>query len=222
MIKKFRKHLLKMYNSYLGKINFNFNTKPKRWELINKIIKKNKYTDYLEIGCFDNECFNKINIKNKIGVDPIKGGTVKETSDKFFEKNNKNFDIIFIDGLHIYDQVWRDIQNSLRFLNKGGTILCHDSLPQEYLEQTVPYSIGTWVGDVWKAIVKFRMEKNLDIAVCAIDHGVSIIKLRLNSKPLNLNISSAKNLHYRFYYKNYNYLMNIKNFEDSIKFAEND
>ena len=70
MFRKLKKKYYKLLNLYMGKINFNFENKPKRWELINKIIKNNNYSNYLEIGCFDNECFDKIIIVNKIGVDP--------------------------------------------------------------------------------------------------------------------------------------------------------
>ena len=219
MLKKIRSYLKELQNSYHGKINFNFDEKPKRWELINCIIKKNNYEDYLEIGCFDDDCFKKIKIANKIGVDPIKGGTIRKTSDDFFEENTDFFDIIFIDGLHEFDQVKKDILNSIKFLNNGGTILCHDTLPEQILEQTVPYSIGTWVGDVWKAIVEFRTSKNLDICVCTIDHGVSVIKKRINRNLLELDVKNFKDLKYKFYFKNYKQIMNPKNFNDAVDFA---
>ena len=219
MFRKLKNKYYKLLNLYMGKINFNFENKPKRWELINKIIKNNNYSNYLEIGCFDNECFDKIIIVNKIGVDPLKGGTIRKISDEFFETNIEKFDIIFIDGLHEYEQIKRDILNSIKFLKQGGTILCHDSLPEEYSEQTVPYSLGIWVGDVWKAIVEFRTLKDLDVCVCTIDHGVSVIKKRSNNNLLNLNKSNYKNLNYKFYYKNYSQIMNTKSFEECINFA---
>ena len=106
-----------------------------------------------------------------------------------------------------------------RFLNEDGTIMCHDSLPEKYSDQTVPYSLGTWVGDVWKAIIEFRSSKNIDICVCTIDHGVTIIKKRPNSNLLNLKILNFKELNFKYYYKNYPKLMNLKSFEDSISFA---
>ena len=219
MKKKIKKLTKNLINSYYGKINFDFDNKPKRWELINKIISKNNYKDYLEIGCFDDDCFKKINCENKTGVDPIRGGTIRKTSDDFFKENNYFFDIIFIDGLHEYDQVKRDITNSIKFLKKNGIILCHDSLPEQYLEQTVPFSIGIWVGDVWKAIIEFRMFEDLDICVCTIDHGVSLIKKRKNSDYLNLNLKNFKELKYGFYKKNYSKIMNLKSFDEAINFS---
>ena len=220
MFRKLRKKYYKLRNLYYGKVNFDFENQPKRWELINNIIKNNGYSSYLEIGCFNNECFDKINIESKIGVDPSKGGTIRKTSDDFFEKNIKKFDIIFIDGLHEYEQIKKDIINSIKFLKNGGTILCHDSLPEEYSDQTVPYSLGIWSGDVWKAIVEFRTLKDLDVCVCTIDRGVSVIKLRSNTDLLKLKNSNYKSLNFQFYFKNYSRIMNTKNFEECINFAK--
>jgi len=218
MLRKLKKKYYNFLNLYNGKINFDFDKKPKRWELINKIIEIKKYSSYLEIGCYDDECFSKILIDKKKGVDPIKGGTIRKTSDEFFKKNEEKFDIIFIDGLHEYSQVKRDILNSIKFLNKSGVILCHDSLPAEYSEQTIPYTFGTWVGDVWKAIVEYRTFENLDICVCTIDHGVSIIKVRQNENLIKLDVSNFKDLNYKYYFKNYNQLMNTKSFDDCLNF----
>ena len=104
------------------KINYNFD-KKNRLDLINFVIKKNKYKKYLEIGCNQDEVFKKIVI-DKIGVDPVNGGNFRGTSDDFFIKNSDKFDCIFIDGLHIYDQVKKDILNSIKVLNENGILLC--------------------------------------------------------------------------------------------------
>ena len=71
---------------------------------------------YLEIGCDQNDVFNSIPVihSNKIGVDPNSGGSHKMTSDDFFKQNDKSFDVIFIDGLHTYEQTQKDIINSLK------------------------------------------------------------------------------------------------------------
>ena len=46
------------------------------------------------------------------------------TSDEFFEKYpEEKFDVIFIDGLHHYDQCQKDTINALKKLNESGIIL---------------------------------------------------------------------------------------------------
>ena len=92
-----------------------------RTKIINWIINNRNYKRYLEIGVYDpNKNFNKIKIPFKISVDPGKEGlseaTYTLTSDEFFKQNTEKYDIIFIDGLHESEQVYRDIMNSLMFL----------------------------------------------------------------------------------------------------------
>ena len=48
------------------------------------------------------------------------------TSDKFFLKNNKSFDVIYVDGWHSTWQVSKDIKNSWKILNNNGIIICDD------------------------------------------------------------------------------------------------
>lgn len=42
------------------------------------------------------------------------------------EENLKRYDFIYIDGMHTYEQVKKDIQNYLPFVKKGGFIGGHD------------------------------------------------------------------------------------------------
>ena len=95
-----------------------------RTDIINFLIKKFDYKTYLEIGVSNtNLNFNHIEIPYKVGVDPDKsvyGIQHNLTSDEFFTLNNQKFDIIFIDGMHEFHQVYRDTQNSLNILNDGG------------------------------------------------------------------------------------------------------
>ena len=134
-------------------IDFKFENNFYRWDLLQKIIDIKNYKNYLEIGCDDDMLFSKINVLNKVGVDPYTGGNVRKTSDEFFKINKTKFDLIFIDGLHHYEQVKKDIENSLDVLTPNGLILLHDCLPCRQSHQAVPRYRGRWTGDVWKAIV---------------------------------------------------------------------
>jgi len=51
---------------------------------------------------------------------------LKLSSDVFFEKNNKFFDLIYIDGDHQTDQVNKDINNAWRILKDGGYLILDD------------------------------------------------------------------------------------------------
>ena len=108
------------------KIDISFKNKKNRLEIVQNILNLKKYRSYLEIGTFKNDLFNHVKCNVKVGVDPVSGGNIRKTSDAFFSENNQKFDLIFIDGLHHYEQVKRDMFNSLKFLNSKGIILLHD------------------------------------------------------------------------------------------------
>jgi len=50
----------------------------------------------------------------------------KMTSNDFFQSNNNKFDFIYVDGDHSAEQVYLDIINSWKVLNKGGYLLLDD------------------------------------------------------------------------------------------------
>jgi predicted O-methyltransferase YrrM len=207
-------HLL-FSEKFSKKINYNFD-KKNRLDLIDFVIKKNKYKKYLEIGCNQDEVFKKIDI-DKIGVDPLNGGNFRGTSDDFFIKNSDKFDCIFIDGLHIYDQVIKDILNSIKVLNENGIIILHDCLPSSIGHQRVPRTRYNWNGDVWKAIVEARTWNDFDTFTILADQGLGIIKKRKNPNILDIRNSSFKNLKFKFFYNNYKEIMRTVSFNDGIE-----
>ena len=204
--------------NFKGKIQNNFPENYYRWDLIKYLIEKNGYKDYLEIGCDQNQLFSKVEINNKIGVDPFSGGNIRKTSDAFFSNNTDKFDIIFIDGLHTYDQVKKDIINSVKCLKENGIVLVHDCMPDSLGKQAVPRFKMKWNGDVWKAIVDLRQSEELDIYTCEMDEGIGVIKKRTNSEILKIN-KSINELKFKDYYDNYhNYLRVIDINEFKKKF----
>ena len=155
---------------------------------VRKVLDKKKDCKYLEIGCDDNFVFNSIMLpdENKIGVDPRQGGNHRMTSDEFFSQNKKNFDIIFIDGLHHYEQCQKDVINSLKFLNLNGYIFIHDLLPLNWKMELVPRIQGHWNGDVWKVGYELSLIKNLEFKIANIDSGIGYLKKTSDVKYIKL------------------------------------
>ena len=222
-MKQKHKFLLKRFLYYFygekfyKRINYDWSKLPSRTNLIQQLINKQNYKNYLEIGCDNDENFAKISIENKIGVDPLKGGTMRMTSDEFFKNNKNNFDIIFLDGLHTYEQTIKDIDNSLKFLKKNGLIFVHDCLPKKIWNQVVPRLYGHWNGDVWKAIVHTRTYENVDTYTLKADHGLGMILNRKNRNLLKINIRNFKDLKFSEYYKKHKEFMNTISIEQLNK-----
>lgn len=151
-----------------------------RTEIIQKLVKKINAKKYLEIGMGPGLNFANIECEYKVSVDPTPTTSVTYalTSDEFFKQNKEIFDVIFIDGLHLSEQVYRDIINSLSCLSDNGYIVCHDMNPMEEIIQRYPQPIANsaWTGDCWKAWVKLKSEReDLDMAVVDTDFGCGII-----------------------------------------------
>lgn len=192
--------------------------------MINKIIESNGFSDYLEIGVRDGECFKEIKCANKIGVDPNPSSsdtTHKMTSDEFFESwdESKKFDLIFIDGLHIEDQVDKDIQNSLKFLKEGGYIVLHDCNPPtsfhalEYPVFTPPAN-GNWNGTVYRSIIKVRLyRKDLILETVDSDWGVGILR---RGKSETINAFPAEAMTWDWFSSNKKEVLNLITPEEFI------
>jgi len=180
-----------------------------RISIIQSLIDKNNYKSYLEIGVQAGHVLTTIQCETKIGVDPDTGSaaTIHKTSDDFFAENKAKFDIIFIDGLHHAEQVIKDIDNSLKVLKKGGTIVMHDCLPTTKRMQEIPLQEqAEWTGDVWKAFVAYRcLKDNLEMCVVDTDWGCGIIRVGKQDK-LVLNTDAPT---YEDFIKNKNEWMNV-------------
>lgn len=224
----------------------------KRYDMIqaciNVVKKRKSKVNYLEIGVQTGYCFFKIKADKKLAVDPdfiiklknkvkayIKNFSnfnnefFELTSDDFFAQNADyikeigGLDVVFIDGLHLYEQVVKDIENSLTYLNKGGVILVHDCNPlnenaavraytsAEVAAMNLPGYDYIWNGDVYKAIVELRAtRKDIDVLVINSDHGVGIITQAATDSPLTLTETQLANLSYADLDKNRESYLNLK------------
>ena len=177
------------YHKEVKKLNeAEINKTPSRTEVINFLLDSiDRETNYLEIGVrnpADN--YDHILSKIKYSVDPGIEFTenpvdFKMTSDEFFKKLREGvvlekdikFDVIFIDGLHLAEQVDRDIKNALEFIKDDGFIVLHDCNPpsewharEEHNYRLSPAG-NNWNGTTWKAFVKWR--QNPEVFSCCID-----------------------------------------------------
>lgn len=168
------------------------NKTPSRTEIINYFL--NAKGSYLEIGVRNpDDNFNKIIADVKYSIDPgveFEQNPVdfKMTSDAFFEKLNKKeidiknkFNVIFIDGLHLAEQLERDIFNALDYISEDGFIILHDCNPPTSFHQREVFEFknspakNLWNGTSWKAFYKIRHLKDLFSVCFDTDWGVAII-----------------------------------------------
>lgn len=221
---------LKIYYSFLKrkyKKNSDLRELDKEWEsinynriaLINLILKNYINPTYLEIGCASNSLFDSLPIKEKTGVDPLYGGNVRKTSDEFYALNKDNFDVIFIDGLHTYDQIVKDINNSLKVVNENGWIAIHDLLPLNWKEQHIPILHWDWTGDIWKVAFDLIKTKGLDFKIVSIDHGVGLIRVLKPKTKLNGISKELKNKKFNYYFDNF-YKLPVLEWDQAVNWIE--
>lgn len=209
---------------------------PKRTDIINYLISSlNRETTYLEIGVRNpSDNFDHIKATVKYSVDP--GLEYKEnpvdfqlTSDAFFEALERGdvlskdikFDVIFVDGLHLAEQVDKDIINSLKFLKEDGFVVLHDcNPPTEWHARETYYFIDTpagrfWNGTTWKAFLKWRYDSSVNSCCINTDWGVGI----LSKKHLIGNSIEPSNPFYEYHTmgKEREKLLNLIEFDDLKK-----
>ncbi len=183
----------------------------KRWDVINAFIEKFHYSNYLEIGFDKGQNFGLVKAKNKTAVDPAVECTYKMTSDDFFKQLDPNirYDIVFIDGLHIAEQVIKDVENSLQHLADNGTIIIHDCNPSNEIRAAEERTTNKWNGTVYKAFIHFRMTRDdLSMYVVDTDHGCGVI---YRGKQ---NTVKPENITYEFFDKNRKQLLNLTSIDE--------
>jgi hypothetical protein len=74
-------------------------------------------------------------------------------------------DVIYIDGLHLFENVLQDFINSERFCHHTSVILIHDCFPTNRRMAERTYRVGppdegplfaAWTGDVWKIVFALK------------------------------------------------------------------
>ncbi|HWT09890.1 MAG TPA: class I SAM-dependent methyltransferase [Roseomonas sp.] len=132
---------------------------------------------YLEIGVNAGQTFRDVEIAERVGVDPdfrfdtaeLADATTRlhaMESDTWFASvgGASPFDIAFIDGLHVFEQVVRDLTNTLARTGWRSAILIDDTVPVDVFSSLPSHrdairfrrqsggANAQWHGDVFKII----------------------------------------------------------------------
>jgi len=196
-----------------------------RIEILRRIAAALNARHYLEIGVSKGESFFPLRVARKVAVDPhprlswrkrlrklvanplnLFNAYHRITSDEYFARHAPppgGFDLVFIDGLHTYEQALRDARNALKVLSPGGVVALHDcnpphaaaALPARSYEDAAaarpPGWTGEWCGDVWKAIVHLRVaHPDLEVAVLDCDYGVGLLRRGKGAPPPSVELAA--------------------------------
>jgi len=136
---------------------------------------------YLEIGVAKGKTFCDVKIANKVAVDPrFQLDTKTRPKNEHFHEMDSNtwfstrdgadeFDLIFLDGFHTFDQTFRDFCNTLLMAHSKTIWLIDDTVPSDiysaWPNQTEAVGLrraeighlegarsGAWNGDVYKVV----------------------------------------------------------------------
>ena len=200
------------------KIKLKINKTLKRYQLINYVLvnKFNKHGKYLEIGCDLDQTYNKVITNRKVGIDPVRGGSLRLSSKEFFENfNNQKFDFIFIDGSHLIEEVFYDTVQSIKNLNVGGYVLLDDVLPNNYLNTLRTRLTLHSFQDAYKILFFLSKLNFIDLYLLPFDHGMALFKLNSSADESKLSFDfNDYNFDDYISLINKNQFHTIKTFED--------
>lgn len=159
---------------------------------------------YLEVGVAKGVTFFQVPAARKVAVDPAfrfdveamaaqHAGTEfhQVPSDDYFGmlvEPDEQFDVIYLDGLHVYEQTMRDLMHALHHLQPRGVIVIDDTHPPTHLASiadrehyfTMRSYLASedrcWMGDVYKLVwfVETFMP-HLTYRTIANNHGQTVL-----------------------------------------------
>ncbi|WP_174274986.1 class I SAM-dependent methyltransferase [Sphingomonas bacterium] len=153
-----------------------------RFEVIQRLLDLFPAPRYLEIGVDQGVTFHKLRAASKAAVDvrfafdldaarqdPANANCAyfEMTSDQYFtmdQGRDAQFDVVFLDGLHTFDQTLRDLLHSSYVLAPGGLLIVDDVMPSTYAASLPDLDLsrrfwqatnnpdGSWMGDVYRLV----------------------------------------------------------------------
>jgi len=155
-----------------------------RAEVINHIIGELGAKNYLEIGVNTpnqpgySRDLVRAEVRHGVDPNPNTAADFVMTSDEYFAAHCQTlYDVIFIDGLHQFEQAYKDILNSFDNLSENGVVIVHDTRPVSPSTATRCHGhANKWHGDVWRAIVLLRLSHpQYNLMTVDTDEGVTLI-----------------------------------------------
>lgn len=213
--------------------------------IIQSVIDRLQAATYLEIGVQKAKNFYKVKAPFKIAIDPAfrlklkrklwylkdfrKNHFFETTSDEFFLNHapqlfeERKIDVAFIDGLHTYEQSFRDFENCFSHLAPNGVILFHDcnpatreaaaavNSPSEMKEKYPDSPTHEWNGDVWKSILRLRsLHPDLEVFTLDCDYGVGFARRVEPESILDFSAAQIAALQYEDFDQNRREYLNLK------------
>ncbi len=151
-----------------------------RHKVIARLLSRFDQPRYLEIGVNRGQTFHRVRAAEMVAVDPDflfdheaaaaerpRATYHQVTSDEYFGSiigDDELFDVIFVDGLHTFDQTLRDLLNALEHLAPRGVLVIDDVRPPFYdaslrdhdtavrVRDLTGQDKPVWMGDVYRLI----------------------------------------------------------------------
>lgn len=160
---------------------------PHYYALLERVQRHLRPRTYAEIGVADGLSLRFVDAGTvAVGIDPEApdepppdaAGEValfRMTSDDYFatrdlrsDLGERDLDLGFVDGLHLFEFALRDFANLERAAHAGAVLLIHDCLPLDETCAERERTTVSWTGDVWKLIACLRAERP-DLTVATLD-----------------------------------------------------
>jgi len=215
--------LIESNNRSVSKTLNNMELKQRHARL-NKLASINQSSRYLEIGVNEGQTFNAIDIEHKVAVDlkflfnkekyaTDKVVFLEVSSDEFFSSYAKDFmpfDLIYLDGLHTFEQTFRDFCASISGAHSRTIWLIDDTCPGSYAQAQPSHQLcqklkkisgeknKSWMGDVFKVVAAIHdFFPQFSFATFP-DHGQTVVwkKWRTDFQPQWNSLEKISRLEY--------------------------
>ncbi len=197
----------------------------RRFERLNALASINSASSYLEIGVARGATFFQVDVPYKVGVDLKFQFNVRDhadqntifhemASDGFFSElasEHGEFDLIYLDGLHTFEQTFRDFCASIRHSQASTIWLIDDTHPSGWiaaypnpliarvLRKLFGVRDGRWMGDVFKVVFAIHDFYPQFSYATFPGHGQTVVWLetRKSSTPTWNSLERIRRLGYR-------------------------